>query len=160
MTATEIVRLKITLDDVEPSVQRRVEVPLPIRLDRLHAVLQVTLGWTNGHLWEVRAGDTSWGIPDKDWRDVGGPPGYKEFLAAIRDPGHQRHAEFTEWYDADFDPEVVDTEGIKQALAALARRWWRPRESARDPDRSSQRMLTRRLQSPLQMGQGVRRSSG
>ena len=32
MTVTTSARLKITLDDVEPTVQRRVEVPLNIRL--------------------------------------------------------------------------------------------------------------------------------
>jgi hypothetical protein len=50
MTASTIARLKITLDDVKPIVQRRVEVPLTMRLDRLHLVLQAALGWTNSHL--------------------------------------------------------------------------------------------------------------
>jgi hypothetical protein len=50
-----IARLKITLDDVEPAVVRRLEVPLDLRLDRLHLVLQAALGWTNSHLWEFRA---------------------------------------------------------------------------------------------------------
>ena len=27
--------------------------------------------------------------------DVGGPPGYEEFLAALADPGHKRHATAT-----------------------------------------------------------------
>jgi len=57
MTATSIARLKITLNDVKPLVQRRVEVPLAIRLDRLHLVLQAAIGWTNSHLYEIRAGD-------------------------------------------------------------------------------------------------------
>ena len=61
---SDIACLKITLDDVEPKVVRRVEVPLSIRLDRLHAVLQAALGWTNSHLWELRARETGWGIPD------------------------------------------------------------------------------------------------
>jgi hypothetical protein len=67
MTAkTGIARLKITLDDVKPPVVRRIEVPLGIRLDRLHAALQVVLGWTNSHLWEFRAGGSGWGVPDLD----------------------------------------------------------------------------------------------
>jgi len=57
MTPTSIARLKITLNDVKPLVQRRVEVPLAIRLDRLHLVLQAAIGWTNSHLYEIRAGD-------------------------------------------------------------------------------------------------------
>lgn len=57
MTADTIARLKITLDDVEPAVLRRVEVPLGIRLDRLHLTIQAAMGWTNSHLYELRAGD-------------------------------------------------------------------------------------------------------
>ena len=36
MTAASIAHLRIKLDDVEPAVVRRAEVPLTIRLDRLH----------------------------------------------------------------------------------------------------------------------------
>ncbi|WP_007687434.1 plasmid pRiA4b ORF-3-like protein [Sphingobium indicum] len=35
-----VVRMKITLDDVTPTVCRTLEVPLNIRLDRLHTVFQ------------------------------------------------------------------------------------------------------------------------
>ena len=69
MNANAIARLKITLDDVKPQVLRRIEVPLAIRLDRLHLVLQAALGWTNSHLYELRAGDVGWGIPDPDFGD-------------------------------------------------------------------------------------------
>jgi hypothetical protein len=69
MTSTSIARLKITLDDVKPAVVRRVEVPLTIRLDRLHLVLQAAMGWTNSHLYEIRARDVGWGMPDPDWGD-------------------------------------------------------------------------------------------
>jgi hypothetical protein len=64
---TYIVRLKITLEDVVPDVVRRIEVPLGIRLDQLHAVIQAAMGWTNSHLWEFRAGETGWSIPNADW---------------------------------------------------------------------------------------------
>ena len=46
MTAA-ILRLKVTLNDVEPKVLRRIEVPADIKLDRLHLTLQAALGWTN-----------------------------------------------------------------------------------------------------------------
>jgi len=67
MIATSIARLKVTLNDVRPPVQRRVEVPLAIRLDRLHLVLQAAIGRTNSHLYEIRAGDVGWGLPDPDF---------------------------------------------------------------------------------------------
>ena len=38
-----VVRMRITLDDVTPTVTRLIEVPLGIRLDRLHAGFQVVL---------------------------------------------------------------------------------------------------------------------
>ena len=69
MTAASIVRLKITLDDVEPKVLRRIEVPLSIRLDRLHLTIQAAMGWTNSHLYEIRARDVGWGMVDPDWGD-------------------------------------------------------------------------------------------
>jgi hypothetical protein len=71
MTAAAIARLKITLDDVEPKVLRRIEVPLVIKLDRLHLTIQAAMGWTDSHLYEIRAGDAGWGLPDPDW--PGGP---------------------------------------------------------------------------------------
>ena len=188
MTADSIARLKITLDNVKPTVLRRIEVPLGIPLDRLHLVIQVAMGWTDSHLYEIRAGDVGWGIPDPDWgggsldarkarlvdvqdvgvktfkylydfgdgwqhtikiehiadatpgaayprlidatgrcppEDVGGPWGYAEFLEAITDPKHLRHAELTEWVGDAFDPDAVDTVRHANALAALARQWSR-----------------------------------
>ena len=38
MTANSIALLKVTLEDVRPAVQRRLAVPITIRLDRLHLV--------------------------------------------------------------------------------------------------------------------------
>ena len=69
MTAANIARLRIKLDDVEPAVVRRVEVPLTIRLDRLHLVLQAAMGWTNSNLYEIRARDVGWGKPDPHFGD-------------------------------------------------------------------------------------------
>jgi Arc/MetJ family transcription regulator len=189
MTADSIARLKITLDDVTPAVLRRIEVPLDIRLDRLHLALQAALGWTNSHLYEIRARDVGWGEPDPGWgdgpldahkarladvledvgtktlrylydfgdgwehtikverilpatpgiayprlveasgrcppEDVGGPWGYADLLVALRDPKHERHAEFTEWIADDFDPAVADTDRLAADLAGLAKQWSR-----------------------------------
>ena len=40
--------------------------------------------------------------------DVGGVPGYAEFVDAIRDPHHEEHASMLEWVGGDFDPEFFD----------------------------------------------------
>jgi tetratricopeptide (TPR) repeat protein len=57
--------------------------------------------------------------------DVGGPWGYPEFLDAIHDPKHERHAEFSEWIGDDFDPNFVDIDGLANEVTALAKTWSR-----------------------------------
>jgi hypothetical protein len=63
MTVGRIASLQIKLNDVEPTIMRRVEVPLTIRLDHLHLVLQAAMGWENYHLYEFRVRDARWGVP-------------------------------------------------------------------------------------------------
>ena len=58
---TLVARLKVTLSDVEPQVLRRFDVPLKIKLNRLHEVIQAAMGWTDSHLYEFRAGGVGWG---------------------------------------------------------------------------------------------------
>lgn len=87
MTASTIARLKITLDHVKPAVQRRVEVPLTIRLDRLHLVFQAALGWTNSHLYEIRARDVGWGRVDPDWDDGPLDAAKSRLIDVIEDTG-------------------------------------------------------------------------
>jgi hypothetical protein len=197
MTSNSIARLKVTLDEVEPAVLRRIEVPLTIRLDRLHLVLQAAMGWTNSHLYEIRARDVGWGMPDPGWgggpldarkarlvdvledtgaktlkylydfgdgwehtvkieriadavpdltypllidatgrcppEDVGGPWGYAEFLEAIADPKHERHAEMSEWAGEPFDPTKIDIDEHAKAVADLAKAWSRKPAVKRKP---------------------------
>jgi len=64
--AGEIARLIVEIDDVTPRVVRCVEVPCDIRLDDLHFVLQIAIGWQNGHPFEFRIGDAAWGLQDRD----------------------------------------------------------------------------------------------
>ncbi|UUP18221.1 plasmid pRiA4b ORF-3 family protein [Nitratireductor thuwali] len=89
MTAsTAIARIKIVLDDVEPAVMRRLEVPLKLRLDRLHIVIQHAVGWTDSHLYEFRIRDIGFGIPDPDWGFDGPLDARKTtLLDAIEDTG-------------------------------------------------------------------------
>jgi hypothetical protein len=65
-TMAEIARLMVEIDDVTPRVVRCVEVPIDIRLDDLHFVLQIAIGWQNGHPFEFRVGETAWGQEDRD----------------------------------------------------------------------------------------------
>jgi hypothetical protein len=78
----KIAILHVTLDEVVPKVTRRLAVPAGIKLDHLHLALQAALGWTDSHLWEMRVGEASWGIPDPDWPDGPGDA-RKETLSGV-----------------------------------------------------------------------------
>lgn len=50
-------QLKVVLLGGEPPVWRRLQVPGDAKLDWLHAVLQVAIGWTNSHLHQFKVGE-------------------------------------------------------------------------------------------------------
>jgi hypothetical protein len=59
-------QLKVTLADVKPPVWRRIRVRGDLSLERLHVVLQRTLGWRDEHLHEWIVGGRRYGIPEPD----------------------------------------------------------------------------------------------
>ena len=48
--------------------------------------------------------------------DVGGVPGYEEFLEAIADPDHPEHRALLEWIGGDFDPEGFSVRDANVAI--------------------------------------------
>jgi hypothetical protein len=48
--------------------------------------------------------------------DCGGPSGYANLLEALADPGHERHADVTEWLGDEFDPDDFDAEEMTEAM--------------------------------------------
>lgn len=186
----EIVRLNITLDNVKPTVMRRIEVPLAIILDTLHEIIQAIMPWDNyhGYSFYLRMTEVHWAIPPPDhldfgfdtrdatattladvlsepnfkvlrytydfgddwhhtikvgrrfsaelWEefprlidakgrcppeDVGGPWGYAEYLEAMSDPAHKRHAELLGWLGRR-DPNEIDRAAMEAALSRFVRR--------------------------------------
>ncbi|QDM15411.1 plasmid pRiA4b ORF-3 family protein [Tardiphaga sp. vice352] len=59
-------------------------------------------------------------------KDVGGAPGYAEYLDAISDPAHPEHEHMRIWGPERFDPNVIDRETLKAAVNALSG-IWKPR---------------------------------
>ena len=51
--------------------------------------------------------------------DIGGPPGYEDFLAAISGPDHPEHKDMLEWYGRDFDPEYFNLDVINKHLKKI-----------------------------------------
>ena len=67
MTDT-VARIRITLADTDPSIWRRVDVPVEASLKMLHDVIQAAMGWFDYHLWEFTIGKRRFGLPmDEDW---------------------------------------------------------------------------------------------
>ena len=67
--AAPLVQLHIELRRVEPPVWRRFQVPELLTLAKLHAVLQIVMGWTNSHLHEFNIAGQRYGIPDDEGFD-------------------------------------------------------------------------------------------
>lgn len=45
-----LLTIRVDIDEVTPPVWRRLQVRSDVRLDRLHVILQLAMGWTNSHL--------------------------------------------------------------------------------------------------------------
>jgi hypothetical protein len=63
---TAIYQLKVTLRDTHPPIWRRLLVPADLKLAKLHAVLQIALGWTNSHLYEFTAQGKTYSSPNPE----------------------------------------------------------------------------------------------
>jgi hypothetical protein len=63
---TKLFELEIVLEEVQPPVRRRVQVPGEVNLAVLHEVVQSAMGWTNSHLHEFDIGGRRYGVPDPD----------------------------------------------------------------------------------------------
>lgn len=51
--------------------------------------------------------------------DVGGVPGYYEFLEAIKDPTHDEHEAMLEWYGGSFDPTAFNLDEVNLRLSEV-----------------------------------------
>lgn len=185
MISDRIARLHIQLDDVEPSIWRRVEVPLTSSLKAVHDVIQAVMLFEDYHLFQFEIGDRRYGYPDPEWgdemrnarnarlgamlargetrftytydfgddwrhsvvvedvvaadsvvdyprfiegarrappEDVGGLPGFEEFLMVMADPADEEHETTMTWYGRPFEPDDIDVPTITQRLGKLARR--------------------------------------
>jgi len=55
--------------------------------------------------------------------DVGGFPGYEEFLEAMADTKHPEHENLKEWYGGAFDPSTPPADELRFEVLKLAKRW-------------------------------------
>ena len=103
---TLIARLRIILNDVDPQPMRHIEVPLKIRLDRLHEVIQAAMGWTDTHLYEFRVGDAGWGVSDPDGFYDGPMDAKKMTLEKLIDQTGTRTIQYIYDFGDDWDHSI------------------------------------------------------
>jgi hypothetical protein len=66
-TAARAVTLKVTLDQVDPPIWRRLAVRRDCPLGELHDIIQAVMGWENYHLHEFRLDNSRYGPVDPSW---------------------------------------------------------------------------------------------
>ena len=71
-----VARLRIELQELEPKIWRRIDMPLSTTLEALHEAIQMTMGWTFSHLWEFDIDGRCYSDPSfREFDDE--PPIYK-----------------------------------------------------------------------------------
>lgn len=104
-------QLKITLKYSRPPIWRRVVVRNDMRLDRLHMVIQLAMGWTNDHLHQFAVGQSRYGEPDPDF---GGTLSEKRYT--LRDLAPVAKKKFV--YGYDFGDSWEHDVKVEKALTA------------------------------------------
>ena len=61
-----VARIRIELQDLEPKIFRRVDVPLSSTLTALHDIIQVSFHWQDYHLYELAVGERVYGMPSDE----------------------------------------------------------------------------------------------
>ena len=67
---TKIAKIEVELGWVEPEVVRTLLVPMDIKMDRLHLVIQAARGWANYHLYEFYSESIRWGEPFEGFEET------------------------------------------------------------------------------------------
>jgi len=118
------------------STSRRVYKAKGTRLNQVidRGIDQFTYVYDFGDDWRhsIRVEGVHDGDPETDYpvfvegerrappEDVGGLPGFMNFLDAVADPKHPEHTFLLEWVGGAFDPEDIDRLEIEFDLAMLA----------------------------------------
>jgi hypothetical protein len=118
---SDIFQVRVSLVYVEPRIWRRLLVPQDVALSRLHAILQVTMGWTNSHLHQFKVGELRFAEPGDEYEP--GPIDYRRITLSQIAP----HRGSTCVYEYDFGDswdhliEVEDELSVEAVQAAVAR---------------------------------------
>jgi hypothetical protein len=94
----DIYQIKVTLKDSKPPIWRRIQVPGDVRLDTLHRILQVVMGWDDYHLHQFIVGGEYYGEPHPDYA-MWGPEMRDESRVRLRQIAPREKSRFVYEYD-------------------------------------------------------------
>jgi hypothetical protein len=63
----DVFQLRISLLAIEPPIWRRILVPPDLPLPRLHRIIQISMGWTDTHLYQFKVGKVCFGEPGNEY---------------------------------------------------------------------------------------------
>ena len=107
-------QLKITLDESNPPIWRRVIVPANLTLAGLHLVIQTAMGWNNSHMHQFEIGEVRYTgyDPLDDFDDTGEDDSKISVTKAIR-----TRKEFL--YEYDFGDSWIHTIVVEKKIPVL-----------------------------------------
>ncbi len=86
---SRIARIHVSLEEIEPKIWRRIEVPIGTSLYGLHKIIQAAMGWEESHLFQFETDHQMYGIPSPEW-DREMADARKEKLAFLVERGVDR----------------------------------------------------------------------
>ena len=66
MKNVETIQMKVKLNGIKPDIWRRFIIDSSFTLHKLHATIQIVMGWYNSHLYEFDIHGAKFGIPDEE----------------------------------------------------------------------------------------------
>jgi len=112
----QVIRISITLLDVDPAIWRRIEVPVSMTLEGFHDVVQTVMGWADYHLHHFQLGGVMYGVSSPDDREMN--DGSKLKLWTLLEDGERVFQYFYDYGDGWCC--VVVLEAVAPAAAGVA----------------------------------------
>ena len=139
--ALAVLREVTAVDDQEeltPLGFHLAQLPVDVRIGKLieRGITSFTYTYDFGDDWRhrIEIEEITPAIPGIDYprfvdgerrappEDVGGTPGFEEFLNAMAKPRHPERASMVQWYGGVFDPTDISPNEINAHMAKLAKR--------------------------------------
>ena len=104
---TNILKLRITIPDIEPEIWREIVVENNITFKKLHEIIQLSFAWTNSHLYNFDVNGILFSVPDKEFEnnDLDAKNKITEFLIEKGQKAHYTY-DFGDYWEHEI--EIVD----------------------------------------------------